>query len=507
MKLVFSIKLSVGMPSTCVHLSDCRDTILRSYGEVVRRIVYPSVESDSTIKAWAVKCQQCRRRASLTMCCCISCATFGCVEHLQAHLSNENHVFAVSTEFGHVYCALCSDFVYDRKIEKLRREAENSSRRRLGLCLKNEWNPSASESRLLRGPGSQLYYLSKNTIRGLRGLVNLGNTCFMNCIIQSLIHIPHLRDYFLTDQHICKYQLEELNGSDLDVNHCLMCELSNVFQEFYNGQIEPFIPQRMKHAEHLAGYEQHDAHEFLISALNVLHQHSESGSMKSNPSECKCIIDRLFTGRLQSDLTCMRCGRISTTVDPFWDISLELVSTNTNGHYTNERSLEDCLASYVKCETLGANAKIKCDRCGTYEAATKQLSLKTLPMVACFHLKRFEHTVLNRRKKIHSVIRFPEQIDLTPYTTAYCKAGQSNGVARENLPLDLLSRSSNRYDLLAVVNHNGSTESGHYSCFVRHHIDKWYKCNDMIIVQDELESVLGSEGYLLFYTKSFIDYD
>lgn len=30
------------------------------------------------------------------------------------------------------------------------------------------------------------------------------------------------------------------------------------------------------HAEHLAGHEQHDAHEFLISALNVLHKHSES---------------------------------------------------------------------------------------------------------------------------------------------------------------------------------------------------------------------------------------
>lgn len=91
----------------------------------------------------------------------------------------------------------------------------------------------------------------------------------------------------------------------------------------------PYVPHRMlhlvwTHAEHLAGYEQHDAHEFLISALNVLHKHSESASMKVNPHECKCIIDRLFTGQLQSDLTCIRCGRVSTTVDPYWDISLEL---------------------------------------------------------------------------------------------------------------------------------------------------------------------------------------
>jgi ubiquitin carboxyl-terminal hydrolase 22/27/51 len=131
----------------------------------------------------------------------------------------------------------------------------------------------------------------------------------------------------------------------------------------------------------------------------------------------------------------MRCGRVSTTVDPFWDVSLELVS---GGQYT-ERTLEDCLANYVKCESLGAQV-IKCENCGTYETATKQLSLKTLPMIACIHLKRFEHTVLNKRKKIHNVIRFPEQIDLTPYTTAYCKNSKMSG----DSPADLLNRSSNR---------------------------------------------------------------
>jgi uncharacterized UBP type Zn finger protein len=70
----------------------------------------------------------------------------------------------------------------------------------------------------------------KNTVRGLRGLVNMGNTCFMNAIIQSLTHIPHLRDYFLTDQHICRYQMDGLNPSNGDANLCLMCELGNIFQ-------------------------------------------------------------------------------------------------------------------------------------------------------------------------------------------------------------------------------------------------------------------------------------
>ncbi|KAI6242856.1 Ubiquitin carboxyl-terminal hydrolase [Aphelenchoides fujianensis] len=229
--------------------------------------------------------------------------------------------------------------------------------------------------------------------------------------------------------------------------------------EFYNGEVEPFIPQRMlhlvwRHAKHMAGYKQHDAHD-------------------TNPTNCQCIIERIFAGCLQSDLTCMKCGRISTTLEPFYDISLELVSGSTDRY--SERTLEDCLANYVKCEQLGL--KLTC------------------------------HTANHERKKIESVIRFPEQIDLTPYTTAVVKKDPKMKEIRQNSTIDRLQRSSNRYELLAVVNHNGGTDSGHYSCYVRHQPDQWFRCNDMEIMRDELESVLGSEGYLLFYTKTFIDYD
>jgi hypothetical protein len=44
----------------------------------------------------------------------------------------------------------------------------------------------------------------------------------MSCIVQTLIHTPLLRDFFLSDRHDCFFQ-----G---DSEQCLVCEVSRLFQ-------------------------------------------------------------------------------------------------------------------------------------------------------------------------------------------------------------------------------------------------------------------------------------
>jgi len=97
---------------------------------------------------------------------------------------------------------------------------------------------------------------------------------------------------------------------------------------------------------------------------------------------------------------------VSTTIDPFWDISLDLgpspastvdagSSSNDNQSLSSDQqqqeqertSLLDCLERFTRAEHLGSSAKIKCSKCQSYQESTKQLTMKKLPVVASFHLK------------------------------------------------------------------------------------------------------------------------
>lgn len=108
-----------------------------------------------------------------------------------------------------------------------------------------------------------------------------------------------------------------------------------------------FLATTWKASAELSGYAQQDAHEFFISALNQIHLTSRGFTNVS----CNCIIHSTFAGQLQSDVTCERCGNITSTVDPMLDISLEL--KGKGGEVSSaENTLGACLRRLVPTSNL-----------------------------------------------------------------------------------------------------------------------------------------------------------
>ena len=72
--------------------------------------------------------------------------------------------------------------------------------------------------------------------------------------------------------------------------------------------------------------------ENLFQTFLLFKDDSDETLKSDNPHHCNCIIDRIFTGGLQSELKCQVCNTVSTTIDPFWDISLDLGNVLNNGN-------------------------------------------------------------------------------------------------------------------------------------------------------------------------------
>eukprot|EP01133_Synstelium_polycarpum_P003592 gene3592-4114_t len=162
--------------------------------------------------------------------------------------------------------------------------------------------------------------LAKSIGNGIKGLSNLGNTCFFNSIMQNLTHVLSLRDSLLVTP-----------GSDNGLvrsTGSLTMEMHYFFTKMYRSSANVVTPSSLfseisKKSPRFQGYKQQDAHELLRYLLDGL-INEEQAAVKNRRDPT--YIDNIFGGRLISVITCFHCGYVSKTYEPFLDLSLPLPS-------------------------------------------------------------------------------------------------------------------------------------------------------------------------------------
>ena len=331
---------------------------------------------------------------------------------------------------------------------------------------------------------------------GLTGLMNLGNTCYMNAVIQCISNTPCIKHLFVSEryQDVINYDSELSHGEVAQelaaaikmlwsghYKYMALCDLKDVMEK-YHGMF--------------CGSSQQDAHEFLMYLLEFLHEDLKGAKAKKPLKEQEnagvpdrkaaqaawddfkisnhSFIFNLFWGQHKSTLQCSRCGNQSVKFETFSHLSVPMPSRS------GQCSLNDCIRLYLAGETVSG---WKCPKCKNSIEAMKRLDIWYLPPILIIHIQRFYNAGMWRKKQCN--VEFPlDNLNMEPYII--------NKEARHR---------NHRYQLYAVVNHFGCMEGGHYTAFCRATAHgRWHRFNDHEVNQINSGAVQSSASYILFYS-------
>ncbi|GLT58289.1 hypothetical protein SLA2020_311930 [Shorea laevis] len=305
------------------------------------------------------------------------------------------------------------------------------------------------------------------------GLLNCGNSCFANVVLQCLVSTRPLVAYLLEKGH-----RRECGRDDW----CFLCEFQTHVERASQSP-QPFSPinifSRLTNIGGNLGYgRQEDAHEFMRFAIDTMQSVclDEFGGEKAVDPSCQetTLIQHIFGGHLQSQVICTKCNKISNQYENMMDLTVEI--------HGDASSLEECLEQFTAKEWLHGENMYKCDGCNDYVKAWKRLTVRRAPNILTIALKRFQS---GRFGKLNKRVSFPETLDLTPYMS---EEGDGTDV----------------YRLYAVVVHVDMLNAsffGHYICYTKDFQGRWYRIDDCKVVSVELEEVLSQGAYMLLYSR------
>ena len=327
---------------------------------------------------------------------------------------------------------------------------------------------------------------------GNKGLVNLGNTCYMNSALQCLSHLitfhPNNEKFFnscrIADEGSLIYewfqfQRKMWNNESLQTHNPI-----KLLQRFQRLCIENNL--------YFSNFSQNDVDEFLTLFLDLLHQgikkevtmefsteiedEADKINVKSNETwkrfyekDYSYIVDNFYS-QLLSITSCSECDYYTTNHDPIQVISLEIPES--------ANSLECCLKEYMKKLRLDKENMWTCDKCHLKVRPYKKTTLWRTSDVLFILLKRY-----HKNNKINRFLEYPIQLNLKDFNINH-------------------SNKKNEYSLQSMAIHSGGLNGGHYYALCKNYLDdSWYEYNDSNVSKITNNKVLCYSPYLLVYKR------
>ncbi|XP_050219640.1 ubiquitin carboxyl-terminal hydrolase 2-like [Mercurialis annua] len=271
---------------------------------------------------------------------CLECGHFACggvglpttnQSHAVRHSRLARHPLVIQLENPHLrWCFPCSTLISvettdengEKKDPLLEVVKLIKKRSKKSVDVEEVWFGSGSIASEIKAEGAKLSSTEQRSLYAPRGLVNLGNTCFFNSVMQNLLAMDKLRDFFFT---------QEASFGPLTIS------LKKLFTETkqetgLKNVIDPrsFFGSICSKAPQFKGYQQQDSHELLRCLLDGLSSEelavrkqvnaaNENGiSLKHDPT----YVEALFGGQISNTVSCIECGHSSNVSEPFLDLSL-----------------------------------------------------------------------------------------------------------------------------------------------------------------------------------------
>ncbi|XP_057484549.1 ubiquitin carboxyl-terminal hydrolase 24-like [Actinidia eriantha] len=445
------------------------------------------------------------------------------------------------------YSVCCSDGIEEYKIDNVEPSVSCVSENVSGLSkhlstedhiseglgtistlLSNEPLVGSSESLDLSNTKENILRSSNGhsaTIRKLspRGLVNLGNLCFLNATLQALLSCPPfvllLQD--LRNRDIPKTGYPTLHAfvefiSDFDApmessskKKEKVLETGRPFRPvMFESILKNFTPDipnsiygrpRQEDAQEFLSFVMHQMHDELIklegqisvsneeraSLVSSFNDEDDGDNWETVGPKKRTVITRtqsfipselsaIFGGQLRSVVKA-RGAKASATIQPFLLLHLNISPEPVC-------SIEDALRLFSAPETLEG---YRTSGSGKAEVVNASKSFKILELseIMILHLMRFSYGS-EGSTKLHKTVSFPLELVL----------------GRELLVSP--SSEGQKYELVATITHHGRDPSkGHYTADMRHPDGKWLHYDDASVTVIPTSKVLHEQAYVLFYKQ------